>query len=197
MPTRSENTIANILTSAASLFNSRCYADVTMGQIAETSRVTKGAVYHHFSSKEELYLRLLHTYLDGIKAMFQDAIAAGHNCRDRLTRLTRSFFELSPADRDLIKLVRRDNNIFGPESRSELIQAYQDSLPRLIENTIRDGIAAGEIAPSDPRLLSWHFVALVEVILSEYANKIFHNIDKKLEFILDQFFAGVTAKHAE
>ncbi len=52
MLTKSETTIANILTAAASLFTARNYADVTMDQIAVACSVTKGALYHHFKSHE-------------------------------------------------------------------------------------------------------------------------------------------------
>jgi AcrR family transcriptional regulator len=192
MLTKSENTIANILASAATLFTAKNYADVTMGQIAETSRVTKGAVYHHFSSKEELYLELIHTDLARKKELFDRAIAAGSTCRERLGRLTRAFFEMSKTERELIKLVRRDNNTFNDPARAELVRAYQSSLPELIEGVIRRGIDDGELAPADPRLLSWHFVALVEVTLSNYASRLYDNTESKLEFVLTQFFTGAS-----
>ncbi len=190
MLTKSENTIHNIMASAASLFTAKNYADVTMGQIALASQVTKGAVYHHFSSKEELYLELIHTDLARKKELFDRAIASGSTCRDRLGLLTRAFFEMSKTERELIKLVRRDNHTFDDPARAELVKAYQSSLPELIEEVIRQGIDNGELAPADPRLLSWHFVALVEVTLSDYASRLYDNTDSKLEFVLDQFFTG-------
>ena len=194
MLTKSENTIHNIMTSSATLFTARNYADVTMGQIAQASQVTKGAVYHHFTSKEELYLELINTDLARKKELFQRAIAAGTSCRDRLGRLTRAFFDMSPTERELIKLVRRDNNIFDETTRAELVKAYQASLPELIEDVIRGGIEHGELAPADPRILAWHFVALVEVTLSGYADNIFDGTDSKLEFVLAQFFSGASGK---
>jgi len=70
--TRSEATIANVLSAAAYLFISRHYADVTMDQIAETAHVTKGALYHHFSGKEELYLEMMHADLSAKKDLGVD-----------------------------------------------------------------------------------------------------------------------------
>ncbi|MGD8413127.1 MAG: helix-turn-helix domain-containing protein, partial [Candidatus Latescibacterota bacterium] len=140
MLTKSEATIANILAAATSLFTARNYADVTMDQIAVACDVTKGALYHHFSSKEELYLALMHSDLASKRAMFEEAIAAGRDCRDRLRRLTEVFFDLPKESREVIKLVRRDINIFDEPARRQLVKAYQDSLPDLIERVIRDGI---------------------------------------------------------
>lgn len=191
--TRSEKTIANILAAAANLFVSKNYAEVTMEQIAEASRVTKGALYHHFSSKEELYLHLMHADLAEKRSLFGQAIDSATGCRERLRRLTRTFFNLPSEKLLLIKLVRRDINVFGEPARSELVRAYQSSLPDLVETVIRDGIRDGGLSPSDPRLLSWQFVAMVEVTLARYADDVFDDTDAKLDHVLDLFFCGAAA----
>jgi hypothetical protein len=56
------------------------------------------------------------------------------------------------------------------------------------------GIRDGELAPADPRLLSWYFVAQVEIMLGKYADSIFPGEDAKIEFALDLFFKGATIK---
>jgi len=188
--TKSESTVAKILAAAQSLFLARNYADVTMSQMAEAAEVTKGALYHHFASKEELYLALLHTDLEQKRALFQAAIDSESGCRERLSALTSAFFHLDREQRDLIRLVRRDINVFDGAARAELIRAYQTALPELVEQVLRDGIRDGEIQPEDPRLLSWHFVALVDVTLSAYADTVFEDTGRKLDHVLALFFSG-------
>ncbi len=190
--TQSEATIANVLTAAEYLFVSRHYADVTMGHIAETAHVTKGALYHHFSSKEHLYLEMMHADLSAKKNLFARAIDEGGSSRDRLYQLTRAFLELPPNKRELIKLVRRDANVFDKPVRAELIRAYQSSLPASTERVMREGVETGELAPADPRLLSWQFIAMVEVTLSRHAGDLFRTTDDKLTYVLDLFFRGAS-----
>ncbi|MHB1297662.1 MAG: TetR/AcrR family transcriptional regulator [Gemmatimonadaceae bacterium] len=50
---------AEILDGALALFSERGYARATLNDVAERIGVTKGCVYHHFSSKEELLVELL------------------------------------------------------------------------------------------------------------------------------------------
>jgi AcrR family transcriptional regulator len=190
---KSENTIANILAAAASLFIAKNYAEVTMEQIAEAAHMSKGALYHHFSSKEELYLAMMHADLDEKRALFRRAIDSAAGCRQRLRGLTRSFFGLPAGKREIIKLVRRDINIFGEPARTGLVRAYQAALPELVENVILDGIRDGELAAADPRLLSWHFIAMVEVTLAPYADELFHDTEARVDYVLDLFFGGSAA----
>lgn len=190
--TKSETTIANILSAAESLFLAKNYADVIVTEIAEKADVTKGALYHHFSSKEDVYLTMLYTDLGEKRQLLHEAVEMKASCRTRLRRLTEVFLELPREKRDLIKLVRRDINIFKNPIRQKLIRAYQETLPKQIESIISDGIASGEIAPADPRLLSWLYVGMVEVTLSPYSQQILGDDQVLLDYVLDMFFHGAS-----
>jgi AcrR family transcriptional regulator len=50
-----EATRRAIVASARRLFGARGYAATSIDEIARDARVTKGAVYHHFDTKEELF----------------------------------------------------------------------------------------------------------------------------------------------
>ena len=192
-PTKSEKTISAILSAAEELFLVKNYADVTMGQLAQSSGVTKGALYHHFPGKEDLYLQMMHAALARKRALFSRALASGRDCRERLGSLTQAFFDLPKNEIGLMRLVRRDINIFAPPARTKLVRSYQASLPSLVEAVVRDGIRDGELAPADPRLLAWHFVATVEVTLGRHADCVFKNSRTKQNHVLDLFFRGAAA----
>ena len=187
---KSEATIARILAAARPLFLARNYAEVTTALIAKEAGVTKGAMYHHFASKEELYQALLHSDLAKKEELFRGAADSEGTARARLGRLTGAFFALPREARRVITLIRRDINIFDKPAREELVKAYQAALPTQVERIIADGIRDGELRDADPRLLSWHFVSLVEVSLTPYASRQFANNEEKLNHLLDLFFHG-------
>jgi AcrR family transcriptional regulator len=161
-----------------------------VSQVAEAAHVTKGAVYHHFESKEGLYLAMMHADLEAKRELHKSGVTMQGSCRDRLEQLTRSFLSLPQKKQNLITLVRRDLNIFDGPVRDELVAAYQRALPDLIEEIIRDGIRDGELVPADPRLLAWQFVALVEVSLTPYAAGRFARDDDRIDFVLSLFLHG-------
>jgi len=187
---RSATTIAKIRAAARTLFLARNYADVTTDMIARAAAVTKGGLYHHFASKELLYISMMLSDLEGKRALFEQAVAMKGTCRDRLARLTRDFLNLPDEERELIRLVRRDINTFHGEDRNRLIRAYQRALPEQVEAIVRDGIAAGELAAADPRLLSWSYVALVEIVIGDHAARVLGGTESRLDHVLGLFFDG-------
>jgi AcrR family transcriptional regulator len=52
---RREKTTASIVKAARRIFGERGFASATMDEIAASARVAKGAVYHHFATKEVLF----------------------------------------------------------------------------------------------------------------------------------------------
>lgn len=193
--TRAATTMARIVGVARRLFIAQSYAEVTTEMIARAANVTKGGLYHHFASKEALYMSMMLEHLGRMESLFQQAAAIDGSARERLSRLTRDFLELPVEERELMRLVRRDINIFDPADRDRLVEAYQKALPEHVEAIIGDGIRDGELGAGDARLLSWSFVALVEVVLADYAGAVLGvDTTARLDHVLELFFGGVAAQ---
>lgn len=73
---RSAATIRRILDTARSLFAAQGYDAVSIDMIAADAGVTKGACYHHFDSKQDLFERLIDEVQAAIAAQL-DAATAG------------------------------------------------------------------------------------------------------------------------
>jgi len=193
--TRAATTMARIVGVARRLFIAQSYAEVTTEMIARAAKVTKGGLYHHFASKEALYMSMMLEHLGRMESLFEQAVALDGDARERLSRLTRDFLELPVEERELMRLVRRDINIFDPADRHRLVAAYQKALPEHVEAIIGDGIRDGELGAGDARLLSWSFVALVEVVLADYAGAVLGvDTTARLDHVLELFFGGVAAR---
>ena len=63
MQQRSEETRSKILASAIKLFSSRGFNAASVDDICMDAGISKGAFYHHFKSKQELFLALLDGWL--------------------------------------------------------------------------------------------------------------------------------------
>ena len=156
------------------------------------ANISKGAVYHHFASKEDVYLKMMYHYLAEIQAITKhSAKTSSGSCRERLRQSVFSFLEIPQELLGILRLVRRDINIFNDPVRHDLICAYQIAVPEQVEAIIRDGIATGELPQVDARMFSRQMVALVEVILHPYSRKIVGSTGQMADFVVTMFFDGI------
>lgn len=72
-----ERTRARILASALSLFSKKGYEQTTFNDIAARLKLTKGAVYWHFDSKEKLIEELVRLALEKFRRQIEALIPAG------------------------------------------------------------------------------------------------------------------------
>ncbi|GMA15413.1 TetR/AcrR family transcriptional regulator (plasmid) [Deinococcus metallilatus] len=186
-----EATISDLLEAAAQLFVSRAYDDIKLTDVARASGVTKGAIYHHFDSKEDVFLSMMDRKLRAFREDLRPALSYGTTTRDRLYRLTYLYLSKPLLEQRVIQLVRRDSQRFHGEARRKLIHTYQEALPNQIEEILTAGMEAGEIVLGDAQLLARVFVAHVEVYLSDYARQRFEGPEEMARHITDQFLNGV------
>jgi AcrR family transcriptional regulator len=67
---RSEETRQHILEAATHLFSSCGYDATGVAEICQAAGVSKGAFYHHFPTKQAVFMALLNAYLNGIESGF-------------------------------------------------------------------------------------------------------------------------------
>lgn len=66
MQQRSEETRNRILMAAVDCFSERGYDVTSVAEICEAAGVSKGAFYHHFPTKQAVFLSLMETWLGGL-----------------------------------------------------------------------------------------------------------------------------------
>ncbi|MEM8615799.1 MAG: TetR/AcrR family transcriptional regulator [Pseudomonadota bacterium] len=75
-----QKTRSDLITGAAHLFETKGYADTSIAEICSSAGTTKGALFHHFSGKEDVF-RIVWTDLQ--VAMDEEARAAATKARSR------------------------------------------------------------------------------------------------------------------
>ena len=95
---QSEATAAAVLDAAQRLYGERGYADVALEEIARTAGVTRGALYHHFASREGLFTAVLERVQQQVAERVQQAAqAAGEDAWEQLVAGCRAFLAASTA----------------------------------------------------------------------------------------------------
>ena len=140
--------IARLLDSALHLFVSRGYRSTNLEGIAGDARLSKGAVYFYFGSKETV----LRSLLKRVEAVVVDealksGAAAGPGAADRLVAFLHHQAKLGVTHRDEVLLLILMSLEFGGRGGavSRLISRIYRRLYAFIEKVIRQGLARGEL----------------------------------------------------
>jgi AcrR family transcriptional regulator len=136
--TREEVTAA-----ALKLFCKKGFLGTSMADIADAVGLTKGGIYHHVESKEDL-LRELHDEM--IRAVFdgiRTAVEPAPDPRSRLVNWIRMHARVMHDYLEQISVFFRDYKHLQPASLRRLIR-QRDEVQRTLAQIIRDGIACGQ-----------------------------------------------------
>lgn len=77
----------HLLKKALAVFSKKGYAATTLQDIAREASVTRGAIYHHFGGKAELYNTLVREYADRGNQIMSQAVSEGGTLLDILRRV--------------------------------------------------------------------------------------------------------------
>lgn len=134
---------------ARQLLLERGYLGLTMDALAEATEFSKGTLYQHFGSKEDLLLCLVAGLTERKLALFERAALWRGPSRERMLaigRAYRRFAQLYPEDLRVTQIALSEplRAKASPDSNRRLAQVEERCHGVLI-GIIRDGIARGEL----------------------------------------------------
>ena len=136
-----------ILQSALSLFSEKGYDATSVREICQSAGITKPTLYHFYGSKEGVYRALVDGTLDRFHQDMARSVESGGSLRDRLRRLTLTYFQAARAEPDLSRFILA--LIHDPPSsapRTDFLRFYDDILA-LVRGAIDEAEARHEVLP--------------------------------------------------
>lgn len=124
-----DDTVRDILTAARHLFMAHGYRAVSTRRIAEACGLTQPALYHHFASKEALYVAMLHEEIGRFTASLAPIAAGDAPPLARLHAATR-FLLLS-----------------DPTGFNQMMHDIAEELSEGAQREVREAFFGGMIAP--------------------------------------------------
>lgn len=170
------NTKEEILNTSFRMFMERGYTDVSLIDILKEVGITKGALYHYFSSKESLFEEVLSLFVINPLEEFVEYINGVEG--DMTAFLSTLFKTYVYMIDELIKLIGDTKKVYGYYllifSAKNIIEGYEEklaaiygSLTKAVENRSRLALSRGEgRADIDPYTYSGYIIAICEGIFT-------------------------------
>jgi AcrR family transcriptional regulator len=127
-----------ILRTAARLFQQRGYDATSMNDVAAALKLSKGGLYHHFQSKDEILFEIMNHAMEITQERVVDPVRGIAAPEERLRALIRLHIEvvLSPRDRE-ITVMLHENHPLPPALRKRINSRKKDYI-HFLENLIAE-----------------------------------------------------------
>ena len=137
--TLATSSINDILAAAEALFSEHGYAAVSMAQVAQASGISKSNIYHHFSSKDDLYTSVLrHACQDTLKQVQQLSASQGDSI-EQLRHFSIHHFQHLHQKSRITKLILRELLDGGHEHSRLLAQQVFHEVSLQLKSLIQKG----------------------------------------------------------
>ncbi len=159
-----EQTVQQILDTASRLFVQKGYDRATLQDIIDATHLSKGAIYHHFASKEAILIAVVEKigeYNDAVLSEVRDR--KGLTGAEKLREMLRTSMRLSFQGNVLHMLPFLIDN---PKFLTlQMKSIFEEAAPHFILPVVREGIADGSIRTDYPEELTEASLMLLDLWL--------------------------------
>src|SRR5712672_1213467 len=127
-----------ILRTAARLFQQRGYDATSMNDVAAALKLSKGGLYHHFQSKDEILFEIMNHAMDITQERVLNPVRGIADPEGRLRALIRLHIEvvLSPRDREITVMLHENHPL--PPALRKRINARKKDYIHFLENLMAE-----------------------------------------------------------
>ena len=186
---------AEILEQAEKIFAAKGYHNTTVAEIAGASGFAVGTLYQFFESKEQLYTVMLTEKLNRMYSGIREAVAVEADTIRKIECLVASQFRFVESNAGFCSIfIRGDHlSLSGGSAvlRKQMLADYAVHVS-FTEEVLRDGIRAGILKETDPRMMAAVLTGIVNSCASRWlAMMEGASLMSTIPFVVDIFLEGV------
>ncbi|MBR0874992.1 TetR family transcriptional regulator [Bradyrhizobium tropiciagri] len=193
--TRSENyddIQQGILRAACDLFAGQGYMRASIGELADACKLSRGALYHYFDSKEAILFAILDAHVRRMIADVEAAIAGKPAMLDQFRGAIRAIVELNARSPQEQRLILNDLSFLG-EADQQTIKSLERQIVEIISDLLVRLDAQGKIVKRTKKVYTMMLFGILNFSHTWYDPKGGIGPGDFADMIVDQFLYGLIA----
>jgi TetR/AcrR family transcriptional regulator, cholesterol catabolism regulator len=183
-----------ILRTAARLFQQRGYDATSMNDVAAALKLSKGGLYHHFQSKDEILFEIMDHAMEITEERVLKPVRGIADSEERLRALIRLHIDvvLSPRDREITVMLHENHPL--PPALRKRINARKKDYVHFLENLMMEvqesRRASGRVSP---RAAAFALLGMINWIYQWYKPEGDLQAQNLIPQFTDLIFGGIFA----
>ncbi len=189
-----------LFTAAVEVCAERGYAATRVDDIAAGAGLSKGALYHHFKGKQDLFLQLFEFMMEEMERETLQALENMDSAADAFRLLNEAYAEMVEVHPNMIRgLLDFYMSNYRDDEVREIFIGFYDRLTRAINVMIQRGMDQGEFDDSlDAKELTWTWFTAGDGLL--FLHFYFHQEDlgvQRMKTLIEIFLRGIQSNRAK
>jgi len=154
-----------ILKAALDCFIKEGYVNTSMNDIVKNSGISKGGIYWHFKSKEEMFVQMIEEAYDVWLSNVNSALSHISDPLEKLRKYGQLFY--SQIDMPVFRIIPESYwGEVGEHYRARLNECYSKD-DDLIFSIFEEAISQNKLIITDPKSLTWIYISTLEGLFAE------------------------------
>ncbi len=182
-----------IFDAAVHCFNEKGYDAATIDTIAARANVSKGCLYHYFSSKRELFLELFGYRVNKYLHEMTSSIKEEDTPENRLRTVLKKAGQLLRKHNDFYKFSLQflSMGVRDREIRKVMTEFYKDSI-EILRQIVEEGIETGEFRDVESgKVARMVYFLVMGVFLTDVSVDIDFDVTDQVSFHINSLFTSV------
>lgn len=187
-----EDTRTKILESAVQLFSKSNYHAVSMSEIAEGAGISKGTLYWHFDSKEDLFREITIKGMNYFNNKFIEIAETDKKSEQKIHHLIKFVLNTLVEHLNMMDVFRNNIELISTEFKNTIKKNHERNIG-VVAEIIQQGIDDGVIKQENPVDIS---TMLLSVLFTPQTKELLDSdqVEKKINFIYDFIMNGISRK---
>lgn len=188
-----EATRLQILQTATRLFAEKGFADTSMNDIVAASGISKGGIYWHFKSKDEIIAAIYSQFFDAQVLFASQIVEQTGTVRERLLFLIDAIGQvLTNLEGGQLSPVEMYAQALRNPPLLEHIKPYLYAYAQRMQALLEQGIASGEIKACDTEESAFALISLLEgLIIVSLLYDALNRLPERLRLAITIFMDGL------
>ena len=186
-----KDTRDEILEAALNMFSINNYHATSMSMIAEEAGVSKGTLYWHFDSKEDLFRELVLAGLDYFHENYEKILSAELKAEEKIYEIIDFSIKMLAENIKLGNILQNNIQLISSEFQKKMLERHKSAVA-VIKLVIDQGIEEDSFKTTNPHNTA---VMILTLIFNSHSQELFYNFDTikdDVDFIYNFIMQGIS-----